>query len=197
MIFKFINKRIFHLLFNGINTYAEFNSRDSTTQSNQNFMVLPYADNITKVAELSLRNSNIRLGLRNLNRLNRFIKVHKDRVDREQCSGVVYKLQCNDCDASYVGQTKRQLLTRTEKHMSNIKLDPTKHSVVSNHIKLSNHSFDWSNVQILDSEPNYYKRITSEMIHIKEQRNGINSHTDTELLNSAYFNILNELAIFS
>jgi len=70
--------------------------------------------------------------------------------------------------------------------MSNIKLDPARHSVVSEHMKTSNHVFDWKNVRILDYEQNYYKRITSEMVHIKKQSNGINSHTDIELLDGAY-----------
>jgi len=72
-------------------------------------MVLPYADNITKTAVINLKNSDIELGLRNfncLNCLNCFIKVHKDSVDRGQCSEVVYKLQCKDYDVSYMGQTK-------------------------------------------------------------------------------------------
>jgi len=32
-----------------------------------------------------------------------------------------------------------------------------------------NHSFDWNNVSVLDSEPNYNKRLISEMLHIKER----------------------------
>jgi len=108
---------------------------------------LPYADNITKAAEISLNNSDIKLDLRNFNCLNRFIKVHKDNISREQCSGIVYKLHCKDCDVSYVGQTKRQLLTRVKEYISNIRLDPIKHSVVSEHIITFNHSFDWMNVK--------------------------------------------------
>jgi len=77
---------------------------------------------------------------------------------------VWYKLQCRNFNVSYVGQTKRQLLTRVKEYISNIKLDPTKHSVVSEHILTSNHSFDWKNVKILDYERNYYKRLTSEML---------------------------------
>jgi len=38
------------------------------------------------------------------------------------------------------------------------------------------YSFDWDNIQILDTEPNYYKRSISEMLH-KEQANGINAQT--------------------
>jgi len=43
-----------------------------------------------------------------------------------------------------------------------------------------NHNFDWNNVKILDFESNYQKRLISEMIHIKSQKNGINLNEDTD-----------------
>jgi hypothetical protein len=99
-----------------------------------------------------------------------------------------------DCDASYVGQTKRQLGTRIKEHKNNFKLDPSKYSVITEHILEFDHTFDWSNVRILDSESNYRKRLISEMIHIKEQKNGINLMKDTELLDGAYFDLLGAIS---
>jgi len=101
----------------------------------------------------------------------------------------VYKISCKDCDASYVGQTKRQLKTRIKEHSNNIKLDTSKHSVITEHILKFSHKFDWDNIKILDTESNYFKRSVSKMLYIKEQKNGINAQTDTELLDSAYFDI--------
>lgn len=79
-------------------------------------------------------------------------------------------ISCNDCDASYVGQTKRRLRTRIKKPESNKKLDPNKQSVVSEHISKFNHSFDWNNIEVLDIEHNFFKRLISEVIHIKKQK---------------------------
>jgi len=107
---------------------------------------------------------------------------------------VVYKIYCKDCDVSYVGQTKRQLRTRVKEHRNNIKLDESKHSVISEHMLSCNHSFDWNQVRILDTEPNYNKRLISEMLHIKEQSNSINSQTDTEFLDDAYFSLLDNFS---
>ena len=47
----------------------------------------------------------------NINKLKKFIKVHKDPLDSFSKSNVIYKINCNDCDASYVGQTERKLKT--------------------------------------------------------------------------------------
>jgi len=108
-------------------------------------------------------------------------------------NNVVYKILCKDCEATYVGQTKRQLKTRLKEHKNNIKLDQSKHSVISEHIIKHNHSFDWENTRIMDHESRYFKRIISEMIHIKEQKVSLNLNSDTELLDQSYFDILNEL----
>jgi len=45
----------------------------------------------------------------------------------------------------------------------------------------------------VDREPNFYKKTISEMIHIKEQKPGLNLNSDIELLDVSYFDILNEL----
>jgi len=49
-------------------------------------------------------------------------------------------------------------------------------------------------MKILDNKHNFYKRLTSEIIYIKEQKNGINSQKDSKLLNDIYTDILLELA---
>jgi len=134
------------------------------------------------------------IGHRCLNKLNKFVKTHKDKEPRTSNNNVIYKIACKDCDASYVGQTKRQLKTRLREHMNNIRQDYSKHTVVSEHIVNFNHAFDWENVQILDHEHNYYKRLISEMIHIKEQKNGLNCINDTDNLDDCYFDILNTLS---
>jgi len=69
-----------------------------------------------------------------------------------------------------VGQTKRQLKTRIKGHSNNIKLNSFKHSIISEHILQFSHNFYRDNVKILDSELNFYKKLVSEMIHIKEQK---------------------------
>jgi len=48
----------------------------------------------------------------------------------------------------------------------------------------------------MDRESNFYKRTVLEMIHIKEQKVGLNLNNDSELLDDSYFNILNLLLKF-
>jgi len=57
-------------------------------------------------------------------------------------NNIVYKILYNNCDASYVGQTKRYLKTRINEHIKNIKAKEPKLSVVSKHMLECNHTFD-------------------------------------------------------
>ncbi|KYN16982.1 hypothetical protein ALC57_10754 [Trachymyrmex cornetzi] len=93
-------------------------------------------------------------------------------------------------EGSYVGQTKRKLSTRLHEHVSDINKRTGSPSVISDHRMNSNHNFKWNEVEILDKEASYNKRLISEMIHIKMQRQGINRQNDTEALPESYLQII-------
>jgi len=67
-------------------------------------------------------------------------------------SGMVYKISYQDCDAAYVGQTKRQLKICVDEHSSDIRKKCGSPSGISIHRMNNNHNFDWKGVQILDNE---------------------------------------------
>ena len=50
------------------------------------------------------------------NTLKKFIHRGKDRLEHFSKQGVVYKIECLDCGANYVGQTKRRLQTRINEY---------------------------------------------------------------------------------
>ena len=60
------------------------------------------------------------------------------------------------------------------------------HNVLSKHIIENNHAINWINTKVLDTESHFYKRNTSEMLHIKSQINTLNVQLDTVLLNKIY-----------
>jgi len=106
---------------------------------------------------------------------------------------MIYKLNCNNCEATYVGQTKRQLKTRIAEHRNHIKRNTSTHSVIIDHRIISDHDFDWDNADILDVERNLNKSFISEMIHIKCQSKGSNLQMDTDFLDQAYFSCLSNI----
>jgi len=63
-----------------------------------------------------------------------------------------------------MGQTCKQLKTRISEHKGHISENTSTHSVIT---EQSNHDFDWEDVEILDVERNFNKRLISKMINIK------------------------------
>ena len=91
-----------------------------------------------------------------------------------------------------MGQTGRLLKTRITEHRSHINRNTPQPSVITHH-RLLDHEFDWDGVEILDEEMKLGKRLTSEMLYIKRQKNSLNRQTDTECLQHIYSTIVERL----
>ncbi|PFX18188.1 hypothetical protein AWC38_SpisGene17451 [Stylophora pistillata] len=74
---------------------------------------------------------------------------------------LIYKINCSDLQASYIGDTGRNLTTRLTEHRR-----ATKKGNVSNHIaehhRLINHNIDWDSAQCLTYSTDYFQRLTLE-----------------------------------
>ena len=57
------------------------------------------------------------------NRCIKFLFPYKDRINRSQQSGVIYRANCWDCNGFYIGKTKRRLHDRkTDISMPSLKM---------------------------------------------------------------------------
>ena len=54
------------------------------------------------------------------NKLDTLIKNGKDSLKKEKNTGVVYKIDCKNCNKSYIGETKRQAKTRLTERKSKL-----------------------------------------------------------------------------
>ncbi|XP_077282634.1 uncharacterized protein LOC143908746 [Temnothorax americanus] len=100
-------------------------------------------------------------------------------------TNVVYQIDCENCKASYILQTKRHLETRIKEHCNDIKKHDSNFSVVSKHRIHNDHNFKWSDPKILHKECNMKMREIAEMFFTKKYNNNtINLKKDTENLNS-------------
>ncbi|KYN12186.1 hypothetical protein ALC57_15637, partial [Trachymyrmex cornetzi] len=146
LIFNTINKRI-KCLSRRKKVYNNSSQNSDNDNSINKYFTVPYIKNISEKFKS-----------------NSIIKTDKDKLDKmEQCN-VVYKINCLNCESSYVGQTKRKIKTRLKEHKSSTSNSNTVHNVVAQHQINLNHKFNWDNIEILDTEPFFQKRFTSEMI---------------------------------
>ena len=93
----------------------------------------------------------------------------KPPVEKVLRSGVVYKIECPRCQACYVGQTGRHLITRFKEHQSRKGPVKTHFSECQVHLEIDR-------VEILASTQKSEKHLlTLEALFIREVRPSLNS----------------------
>ena len=105
----------------------------------------------------------------------------KDSIPSEERSFVVYLFSCSGCNASYIGETTRKLLTRIEEHFSY-----GKGSVIYEHISKSSickESCDKNSFKIIDTANTEFQLKIKEAIHITLSKPTLNKQIKHERLN--------------
>ncbi|KYN18632.1 hypothetical protein ALC57_09050 [Trachymyrmex cornetzi] len=193
VIFSTINNRI-EKLAKRKNLYINNKMLDDSNSNNNNYYFLvPYIRNFSEKFFHIAHKMNKKVAFKAHNNLNSIIKLGKDQLKTNEQKGVVYKINCKECDVSYVGQTKRKMGTRIFEHQQDTKNKKHCSSVLAEHQMNNGHNFNWDDIKIMDREQYLFKRLTSEMIFIKKQENGLNRQNDTQKFPEAYVSVLDML----
>ena len=75
-------------------------------------VVLPYVREVSEqLRRIFVRSFDIPAYFKLTNTLQQLLVCPKDKVDKGKVVGSVYNITCDDCDATYVGETKRSMKT--------------------------------------------------------------------------------------
>ena len=69
----------------------------------------------------------------------------------------MYKIDCDSCHKSYIGETGRDLSIRVKEHIDDLRLGKKEESGIFNNNKETRHSFDFGNAGIIFSCKNKRK----------------------------------------
>ncbi|XP_018306455.1 uncharacterized protein [Mycetomoellerius zeteki] len=109
LIFSTINKRL-HKKFSNHNNQIANNKK---VEKKQIYFTVPFIAGISERIKNLLKKTNIiKIAYKGINKLSNYIRVQKDKLPHFMHTDVVYKVECRDCDASYIGQTGRTLKIR-------------------------------------------------------------------------------------
>ena len=81
----------------------------------------------------------------------------KDRRNNLEKAGVVYKIECKECESNYVGETGRCLQDRINEHKKDVR-KKNERSNIYQHVRNTGHEFKFEEVKVLDEEANTIKR---------------------------------------
>ncbi len=133
-------------------------------------VVIPFVKGISEPMARLFQAKGVRTHYKPFNSLRRNLVVPKDKVKMEQKSGTVYHIPCNDCPATYVGESERSLKTRLAEHRRPSSVS----SPVAEHTRESQHSICWSQVKVLDQDSDWYCRGVREAINIRRESSTLN-----------------------
>ena len=96
----------------------------------------------------------------------------KDPASKENMVGPVYKIKCEECEATYVGETERSLKSRFNEHWrpSSTTSEVSKHI----HIEHPEHSVELENTEILTTESRWFERGVKEAIYVRALNPSLN-----------------------
>jgi len=170
-------------------------SEECVTKDNKDMsktMVVPFVKGISNGIKRIVNNC-VNVSFSIPKKLDSIIKKGKNKLELKQNTGVVYRLDCKDCEQVYIRQIKRHLETKIREPKNNIKNASGNYSVVTNHRLSTDHEFKWDNVSILHKERNRRKREIAEIFFIKKYKKNnrtLNLQKDTDNLNPIYDKVI-------
>ena len=125
---------------------------------------IPYIKGMSKNISRILQPFKIRVAHEPNTKLGQLLTNVKDKDEPRNKQGVIYKTNCSDCQASYIGETDRNLATRlTEHKRATRKGDDNNH--IAEHQRLTNHTIDWDSAQCITYSTNYFQRLTMKLVY--------------------------------
>ena len=85
----------------------------------------------------------------------------KDKGKPKDRQGAVYKIKCCDCQATYIGETGRNLSTRLTEHKRATRNGDVNNHIAEHHLQ-TKHQIDWDSVTCITYSTDYYQRLTLE-----------------------------------
>ena len=131
---------------------------------------MPYFQGISEKISRTLVQFDVNVAHKPVKTIGSILKKLKDKFDQDLSTGVVYKINCKNCEKLYIGQTSRALRSRRAA------LTCDKNSLLAQHCMKNNHEFDFNNVKIIGRCPLWSRRLFLEAWHSIREPNSINDH---------------------
>jgi hypothetical protein len=137
------------------------------------YVSAPYIRGTSERTAKLLRPYGIELAHRTQHSLKSQLSHVKDTRQQSEKTGIVYKINCKNCAAHYIGESGRELGTRVKEHRNAIRRkDPL--SAIYRHISTTQHDMDWDDVKILANHHNANDRQVLESIYTLNNPNALN-----------------------
>ena len=102
---------------------------------------------------------NIRVAHKPITTSRRLLTNVKDKDKPDDRQGAVHMIKCCDCQASYVGETGRNLSTRLTEHKRATRNGDVNNHIAEHHLQ-TKHQIDWDSATCIMYSTDYYQCLT-------------------------------------
>lgn len=149
---------------------ADPSARATTTKKRAS---LPYARGVSESLSRIFQDYEVKVCHIPSSKLKQQLVRVKDRLEKERYPGVVYKIPCQDCQASYIGETGN-FKRRLQQHRNDVAKRHTISNALAEHSEKTGHCLDWQSASIIEKEKKLSSRLLIESFCIQSTTNTIN-----------------------
>ena len=136
---------------------------------------IPYIKGVSEPLARIFKKHGLSVYHKPINTLRSLLVHPKDTTPKFNRTGVIYEVNCQDCNNTYVGETGRTLGKRLDEHKR------LTSSAIHEHTADTSHTMDWDNTRILGRESNIHRRKIREAIYIKRRQPSLNRDQGLDL----------------
>ena len=136
-------------------------------------VVLPYVQGLSESTSRIMKKYNVNTAMKPHNTTKRSLVRPQYKVEPLKVCEGVYSITYNNCNATYIGETKRTLGTRIKKkkHKEDVEKGPASRpytpsnrktsekemnkSAITGHMTQQNHTVDWEGANLIDRESDW------------------------------------------
>lgn len=89
---------------------------DNTNNNRTNFTTIPYTKHLSERFTSIFQPHNISIAHKPFHLTEHLYNRHKTKIHHLFKSNIIYKIHCNDCNATYTGQTEQYFHKRIQQH---------------------------------------------------------------------------------
>ena len=151
---------------------------DSNPQTNINpglvmTATISYIRGTSETITRILQPYSIRVAHKPITTLRRLLTNVKDKDKPEDRQGAVYMIKCCDCQASYIGETGRNVSRRLTEHKQATRNGDINNHIAEHHLQ-TKHQIDWDSATCITYSTDYYQRVTLESWFTKLEQMPLN-----------------------
>lgn len=117
----------------------------------------PYASGTSEALARVLRKEGIQVSHKPVSTLGRFMPRPTDCLPKTRAQGVVCKIPCAKCPATYIGETNN-FSQRTTQHKNDVRKFNRERSPVAEHCDVHDHPSDFANAPVIETVPQFRKK---------------------------------------